>query len=797
MASAMGGIGLNDVLDQLYDAAASGEVDAETLQKMLQDDEPKPERPLSAEMELELELEEMRRMLEEDCPQHEPPQPESQPVAVRPQKQPRQASRQAEPKRPVKKEENKRAAPQPAQRAPALAGLFAKLKKVRRNRLWLLAFLWFTFCYYEIVTRGFTIRTQFWKPGLILSLLFSIAPAMLLFLFATNLKPRGNRLLVILSSAVFSVFYMSQVVYYQIFSQFYSATSMGNAGQVAEFWKTTLEGIAHCWFPILLLCIPTAFLCILGRYFFSFKGKAGLKSTGAMAVLMLAVYLLSVWSLPLWGKKNGTPYDVYHYKTDVREAAVQMGLGTAFRRDLHWKLFGGGTRGLVLDPETPSTSADASNPPSQSQSDPSNAPSTTPATEPISYNVTNLDLDALIASESDEEIRDMHAYFSQQIPTAKNEKTGMFQGYNLILLTCEAFSHLAIDPELTPTLYKMQTEGFHFTNFYTPIWGVSTSDGEYVAMTGTLPEPGVWSFFRSSEKYMPMTMVAQLKELGYSAYAYHNHNYGFYDRDLSHPNLGYDYKAVGNGLEDLITEQWPESDLEMIDVTTAEYMGKEPFHAYYMTVSGHLQYNFEGGNAMATKNQALVQDLPYSDAVKAYLACQIELDRAMNLLLQRLEEAGVADRTVIVLSADHYPYGLTDEEIGELQGHPLETNFEKYRNACIIYKKGMTPETVDWPCSSLDLLPTLCNLFGLEYDSRFYVGHDVFSDAKPLIIFQNRSWITDQARYNAETGAVESLTGAEVSDEYVDRIDSMVSNKFAISTKILENDYWAKLFQKE
>ena len=164
---------------------------------------------------------------------------------------------------------------------------------------------------------------------------------------------------------------------------------------------------------------------------------------------------------------------------------------------------------------------------------------------------------------------------------------------------------------------------------------------------------------------------------------------------------------------------------------------------------------------------------------------------------KRLEEAGVADRTVIVLSADHYPYGLTDEETGELQGHPLETNFEKYRNACIIYKKGMTPETVDWPCSSLDLLPTLCNLFGLEYDSRFYVGHDVFSDAKPLIIFQNRSWITDQARYNAETGAVESLTGAEVSDEYVDRIDSIVSNKFAISTKILENDYWAKLFRKE
>ena len=155
-------------------------------------------------------------------------------------------------------------------------------------------------------------------------------------------------------------------------------------------------------------------------------------------------------------------------------------------------------------------------------------------------------------------------------------------------------------------------------------------------------------------------------------------------RDLSHPDLGYVYKAVGNGLE--ITESWPESDLEMIDVTTGEYMNEEPFHAYYMTVSGHLEYNFQG-NAMAAKNQALVEDAPYSEHVRAYLACQIELDRALELLLERLEEAGVADNTVIALTADHYPYGLTPEEQSELAGHTLEENFELYRNACILYEK--------------------------------------------------------------------------------------------------------------
>lgn len=234
----------------------------------------------------------------------------------------------------------------------------------------------------------------------------------------------------------------------------------------------------------------------------------------------------------------------------------------------------------------------------------------------------------------------------------------------------------------------------------------------------------------------------------------------------------------------------------MIDVTTGDYINQEPFHAYYMTVSGHLEYTFQG-NAMAEKNRELVEDAPYSERVKAYLACQIELDRALELLMERLEEAGVAENTVIALTADHYPYGLTPAEQSELAGHTLEENFELYRNACILYKKGMKPERVDRACSSLDLLPTLCNLFGLDFDSRLYMGQDVFSEAEPLVIFSNRSWITGEASYNSQTGEVSSLTGGEISDRYVQTIKDAVNNKFTISAWILDRDYWRILFQPQ
>ena len=296
--------------------------------------------------------------------------------------------------------------------------------------------------------------------------------------------------------------------------------------------------------------------------------------------------------------------------------------------------------------------------------------------DPIEYNVMDIDFDKLISEETDEEIIKMHKYFRDVQPTPMNDYTGKFQGYNLIMITAEGFSPYAIHQEATPTLYKMVHEGYHFTNFYNPIWEVSTSDGEYVACTGLIPKSGVWSFYESGSNKMPFVMGNQLKKLGYKTIAYHNHTYNYYKRHVSHPNMGYEYKGVGNGLK--VKKVWPASDLEMLENTIPEYIDEHPFHAYYMTVSGHLRYTFTG-NSMAAKNREVVKDLPYSENAKAYIATQVELDRAMRHLLDQLEKAGIADRTLIAISADHYPYGLAEHEINELAGHEVEKNFELYK----------------------------------------------------------------------------------------------------------------------
>lgn len=663
------------------------------------------------------------------------------------------------------------------------------LRRTHLSREWLLPIFWLYIFWSECVVRA-TTNKAFWTNGLIVAALFSVAAALIVYALCSVFPKRVNRVMELVCVYALLLFYIAQTIYYYKFHCFFSFYSMGNGGQIVEFWRIILKAFRVKAVPLLLLLLPAIALTVFGRIFDEPKIKHWYLNALAL-VLAIGIHFGVVALLPLFGTESSvSAYHVYHDTNDLQQGAYHIGLLPSFRLDVHRCLFGfsGGKlseQEISTQPMEESTEEVAETEIIETE------PAPTETEVDTSPNVLNIDFAARAESETDETLAALDRYFSERTPTNKNEKTGMFAGCNLIQITAEGFYYLAIDPELTPTLYKLQTQGFNFTNFYTPYWGVSTSDGEYVALTGTIPKSGTWSMSDTQYNAMPLTMVQQLKHLGYSAHAYHDHTATYYHRDKSHPNLGYVFKALGRGLD--VTDQWPESDVEMIDLSTEDYVNQEPFCTYYMTVSGHLEYNFDG-NCMAAKNQELVKDLPYSEAVQAYLACQIELDRALELLMERLEQAGVLENTVIVLTADHYPYGLTNEEISELAGHEVDPRFELYRNACIIYKEGMTPETIDWPCSSLDLLPTLSNLFGLEFDSRLYMGHDMFSDAEPLIIFSDRSWLTEKGSFYSVDETVTSFTDEPLSEDTVHYYNQKVADKFLVSQWILETDYWRTIF---
>ncbi len=610
--------------------------------------------------------------------------------------------------------------------------------------------------------------------GLPLSFLFAVFYSSMLYIFCSFYDKEGNyicsSILLILLSLIFS----SQLIYFKFFKTFYSIYSATKASQIAEFWTTILIITVKNIPLIFLLFLPGIIFIRFGKRFITFINPIKMKRL-YFGTFTFFAYLACLFLIISGGKDQNSPYDLY-FKTNYPLLSVKkLGLITSMRLDIKRMLIG----------QSPSSE----NVPDISAK---KLDETDIIEEKTQYNILNIDFKNLIENEVDESVKNMHQYFEKAEATTKNMHTGKCKGYNLILITAEGFSPYAVHESITPTLFKMVYGGYYFTNFYNPVWAVSTSDGEYVACTGLIPKSGVWSFYKSGSISMPFVMGNQLKKLGYKTMAYHNHTYDFYKRNISHPNMGYDYKGVGNGLN--VKKLWPESDLEMMEVTIPEYIDNVPFHAYYMTVSGHLRYSFPG-NAMASKNREYVRNLPYSEACKAYIACQIELDRALEYLLVQLEAKGLAYKTLIALSPDHYPYGLEMKEINELAGHDLERNFELYKSNFILYVKGMTPKVIDKPCSSLDIIPTISNLMGLDYDSRLLMGTDIFSHATPLVIFGNRSFITDKGRYNSESKTFTPNEGVNIDDSYVKNMIQEVNNKFFYSAKILETDYFNKVLQ--
>ncbi len=706
------------------------------------------------------------------------------------------------------------------------------------------------FLYMEVLFH--LVQRYTFSATILLTVAFTLCGALLVWLVGSFFGRTGNRIVCLVALFFFSTLCCVQLCYYDFFRAYLTVSTLllGGADAAGQFSGTIFQLIWSNLPMILLFYLPSVLFWVFSKYLIPQRKLLAVNRAviGGMAFLVYACAIIGIWG---GSRELYEPYDLYYF-TDITEYNVDtFGLGTSLRLELQTLIFGsreifspfneeedpvfpvwtttgittGTTTGATTPPSQTTTSGNGDRTSSQDGTTGSSTSSgstsdggttgtsvteppeiTTPTTTerpiPTGENILPIDFATLYANETNSTVKDMHRYFGTQTPTSRNLYTGMFEGYNVIVLTAESFSYLAIDKDLTPTLYKLANSGFVFKEFYNPSWGVSTLDGEYVAMTGLLPKANVWSMFRAGTEcsIMPLTLANQLNALDYGqSLAYHANTYTYYKRNQSFPTMGYFYKAYQKDNRDEhfldIKQTWPQSDLETIEKTIDEYINQDKFSVYYMTVSGHASYDFSG-NYIAYKNKKLVEHLPYSTAAKAYLACNIELDRAMELLLRRLEEAEKLDKTLIVLSPDHYPYALDDATINELAGHTVEKNFEIYKSTLIIWNSQMETVVVEKPCSSLDILPTVSNLLGLEYDSRLLMGTDILSDSEPLVMFLNRSFITDKVNYNGKTGKYTLRTAETVDSAYLKQYRSIVNDKFVYSAKIIENDYYAKVWPK-
>ena len=646
------------------------------------------------------------------------------------------------------------------------------------KKIWTAAkptFYWaFALLYWECLLSG----AVFHSFGVrIYALGFTLSAALLVALVLSFLR-KGRFGAEVFLTAVLTLLYGSQIVYHFIFGTLYSVAMVSQGGEaMTNFWRELLAAMGDHFPWLIALMVPLALRIFLRK---GLKGELRGKGRIALLALAVALFVLTRAGIRQTGTEMFSDEDYYRSgEIATNQTTQRFGLLTTIRLEL--------TRHAKTE--------------EQDYYIPEETQGENPAQEPaeVKYNVMDIDFDALNAMTEDKKLLAINDYCSKVTGTNQNEYTGMLKDYNLIVMCAESFSTAAIDKDLTPNLYKLTQQGIIFNNYYNTFPN-TTTDGEYALMQGLYPDAGrskaVSSLYASRNSYLPFTLGNVFQsQRGVESFGYHNYRGSYYGRNESHPNMGYTMKFAGDGMT--FTTNWPASDLEMMEQSIDDYIGKEPFHAYYMTFSGHYKYD-TGTNEMAKRNWDQVKDLPYSsNAIKAYLSCNIEFDKAIGYLMERLEQAGVADRTAIVIAGDHFPYGLKDSEYAELIGHDID-GFSKYKSTLIFWVGGLEKNiVVDEYCCNVDVLPTILNLWGFEYDSRLLAGTDVFSDGTHAAVLVDKSFLTDKVWFNASTGEIRyQVPESEIPEGYLENMNQLIATRFSISADILNSAYYNFVFDK-
>ena len=557
------------------------------------------------------------------------------------------------------------------------------------------------------------------------------------------------------------LYFSLEIVFKKIFNVYFSIKSIGIAGNLNSFYKEMFNYIYHNIFYIFIMFIPFIIICFISKYMK--YNKINKRNMVLYLILILNSYNIYCLSVMLNSSLNNLYYSVDNsslYKEYV-------GVIPSTLLDIKRSMFGFEDKVVSVNKNVNIKTK-------------------------YDKNVIDVDFDKLISEETDKTLLSMHNYFKEENGTYKNKYSEYFKDKNLILFMAESFNSIAVNEELTPTLYELVNNGFVFNNFYSPLV-LSTIGGEYQELTGLYPNIEMLSkVWRNGKNSYEWGIGNRFKSLGYNTYAYHDNQYDFQNRNQYLKSIGLDnYLGCGNGLETRIDcTVWPQSDVDMINSTVDDYINDDKFFVYYATVSGHMDYNY--GNYIANKNKSFVEELDYSLESKAYLATQIELDRALLNLINRLKKSGKLDDTVIALVGDHYPYALNIDNINEISDYERDDLFLVNKSNFILWNSKMDKVKVDKVGSQIDVLPTLYNLFGVKYDSRLIIGKDILSDDEGLSIFNNLSWISDKGKYNSVTG---EFVG-DGSEEYVNNMNNIVANRVSMSKYLIKYNYYDLVTKK-
>ena len=357
------------------------------------------------------------------------------------------------------------------------------------------------------------------------------------------------------------------------------------------------------------------------------------------------------------------------------------------------------------------------------------------------FYVTFLKPEEVISAEDKEFLDEI---YSQPDDKAENFYTGIFEGKNILFLQLEGMDDWLLTEETTPNLYALMQESINFKNHYSMYTGGgSTFNSEFAVNTGFItPISYIENVYSFHSNTFDNSMARLFKKLGYTVNAFHMNSGEFYSRGVNYNSWGYDNYF---GLVDVknYKDNQHKLDRELIlNTTFYNEMFKQDgkFVNYIITYSPHTPFTTEKevGKLLAEMyyGEGEIPELTEEECAKLMAG---ETDYMVGLLIEALKENGLYEDTVIVAYADHYLYTVEDKSILE-QYKETDNNLINH-TPFFIWSSDIEPDEKNVVTMQTDILPTVLNLFGIDYNSNNYIGNDALADGyKGYAFFSDYSW---------------------------------------------------------
>ena len=432
----------------------------------------------------------------------------------------------------------------------------------------------------------------------------------------------------------------------------------------------------------------------------------------------------------------------------------------------------------------------------------------------------------------DKAAREFREYYKENESEHKeNEYSNILKDKNVIVIHAESIQNYLLDTKIndkaiTPNLKRLADEGMYFSNFYAQESVGTSSDTEFTFSTSLLPASSGTVFVSYYDRYYP-SIQKILNNNDYFVFSMHANKGNYWNREAMHKSLGYDtfyyydkdYKLddmVGLGLSDKSFFRQSAKKIGKISSKNDNFYGLMIMLTNHTPFDGitetdlDLTYRYNKKDETTGEETEVVNDYLKDTTLGKYFTTAHYADEAIGEFVEELDAEGVLDDTVIVIYGDHdakikrgeydfyYNYNPETDSKRDKED-PLYKEYTKYdyelnrKVPFIIWTKdeelkSKINKEIKTVTGMYDVLPTLSNMLGVE-NSKYALGHDVFSTDDHYVIFPNSNWVTDKMYYDSQNGEAFTLDANDVIDaDYIKKYTEMAEKEIAVSNDIIVHD---------